>query len=60
MKTAELRQKSDAELRQEVENLLREQFNLRMQQEQVRPHLFKTARRTVARIKTLLRERKQA
>lgn len=60
MKTAELRQKSDAELRQEVENLLREQFNLRMQQGQVRPHLFKTARRTVARIKTLLRERKQA
>lgn len=60
MKTAELRQKSDAELREEVENLLREQFNLRMQREQVRPHLFKTARRTVARIKTLLRERKQA
>ena len=64
MSTAnELRTKSEAELKQELLNLLREQFNLRMQRgsgQSPRPHLFKNVRRDIARVKTVLNEKAKA
>ncbi len=59
MKASELRQKNTEELRQELRALLREQFNLRMQQavsQAGRPHLIKQVRRNIARVKTILGE----
>jgi large subunit ribosomal protein L29 len=63
MEISELRKMSVVELRQELENLLREQFNLRMQRgtgQAVRPHLFKNVRRNIARIKTIMTEKEKA
>lgn len=60
MKASELKNKSESELQQEVEALLREQFNLRMQRgtgQPVKHHRFKEIRRTVARIKTILTQK---
>lgn len=60
MKTSELREKSVEELQSEMTALLKEQFNLRMQRgsgQDVKPHLFKNARRGIARIKTLINEK---
>ena len=62
MKTNELRNKTEAELKKELLELLKEQFNLRMQKgmgEVPRPHLYKQVRRNIARIKTLLREKER-
>lgn len=61
MKASELRQKSVEELNQELLELLREQFNLRMQRatgQLAKPHLFKQGRRNIARIKTVLHEKR--
>ncbi|HMB73854.1 MAG TPA: 50S ribosomal protein L29 [Gammaproteobacteria bacterium] len=63
MKAAEIRAKEDAELAEELVRLRREQFNLRMQAatgQGARPDQFGKVRRDVARIKTILRERKLA
>jgi large subunit ribosomal protein L29 len=60
MKANELRQKNAEELRQELLDSRREQFNLRMQQatnQLSKPHLFRQVRRRIARIKTLLCEK---
>jgi large subunit ribosomal protein L29 len=60
MKASELRQKNVEELQQELYALLREQFNLRMQQatsQSSRPHLFKQVRRNIARVKMVLSEK---
>ena len=60
MKASELRQKTTAELREELLKLLREQFNLRMQKgtgQLARPHQFSRIRKDIARIKTVLREK---
>lgn len=60
MKTHEFRQKSGEELKQELLELRREQFNLRMQKatgQLSKPHLFKQVRRNIARLKTILREK---
>lgn len=60
MKANELREKSAEELRTELDGLLREQFNLRMQRgsgQQPRPHLFARVRKDIARIKTVLNEK---
>ena len=60
MKASELRQKNVEELRQELYELLREQFNLRMQRatdQSARPHLFKQVRRNIARVKMILNEK---
>jgi large subunit ribosomal protein L29 len=57
---SELRQKNVEELQQELYALLREQFNLRMQQatsQSSRPHLFKQVRRNIARVKMVLSEK---
>ncbi|HYF98008.1 MAG TPA: 50S ribosomal protein L29 [Coxiellaceae bacterium] len=60
MKAAELKQKSVDELKKELLNLLKEQFNLRMQKGMgsvAKPHLFTRVRRDIARVKTILREK---
>ena len=63
MKASELRNKSAAELREELKGLLREEFNLRMQQatgQLARPHQFSRIRKDIARIKTVLNEQVNA
>ncbi|HOW76547.1 MAG TPA: 50S ribosomal protein L29 [Candidatus Competibacteraceae bacterium] len=60
MKASELRQKTPDELQQELLALLREQFNLRMQKatnQASKPHLFRQARRNIARVKMVLSEK---
>lgn len=61
MNATELRKKSETELKQELMSLLREQFNLRMQQasgQLPKGHLIRDARRSIARIKTVLNQKK--
>jgi len=56
------RDKSEAELNEELLNLRKEQFNLRMQRgagQLSKPHLFNTVRKDIARVKTILTEKKQ-
>ncbi len=60
MKASELRQKSIDELNTELLELLREQFNLRMQMNMgqlSRFDRFSKIRKDIARIKTVLSER---
>jgi large subunit ribosomal protein L29 len=60
MKSKELREKNADELSKELVDLLREQFNLRMQKgtgQLARPHQIKQVRRSIARVKTVLREK---
>ncbi len=60
MKASELREKNDQDLTKELEGLLREQFNLRMQQgtgQLARPDQMKKVRRSIARIKTVMNEK---
>ena len=59
MKLEELRTKTKEELQQQLLDLLQEQFNLRMQQsgESAKPHLRKRARRSIAQVKTVLKQR---
>jgi len=60
MKAKELREKSVEELNTELLNLLREQFNLRMQLaggQLQQSHLSKQVRRNIARVKTLITEK---
>ena len=62
MKAEAIRDKSIDELNQQLADLYREQFNLRMQKgmgETPRPHIFKQVRRDIARIKTILKQREQ-
>lgn len=59
MDAKDLRKKSAAELQEELQGLLREQFNLRMQQgtgQLGNPARVKAVRRDVARIKTIMNE----
>ena len=60
MKVKELRDKTDAELGDEPLKLRREQFNLRMQAatgQAAKPDQHGKVRRSIARLKTLQRER---
>jgi large subunit ribosomal protein L29 len=60
MNAKELRDKSADDLNKELVDLLREQFNLRMQKgtgQLSRPHQMKEVRRSIARVKTILREK---
>ncbi|OOV86053.1 50S ribosomal protein L29 [Oceanospirillum linum] len=60
MKAAELREKSVQELNEQLETLLRDQFNLRMQKgtgQLNQTHLLQQVRRDIARVKTLLKEK---
>jgi large subunit ribosomal protein L29 len=61
MKANELRQRSDEDLEKQLHELLKEQFNLRMQQgtgQLSRPSQMRAARRDIARIKTIMTEKK--
>jgi len=60
MKTKELRAMSDEQLGEELLKLRREQFNLRMQAatgQGVKPDQHGKVRKSIARVKTLRRER---
>ncbi len=60
MKTSELRDKSEAELQEELQGMLREQFNLRMQQATNQlsdSSQVKKVRRNIARVKTIINEK---
>ena len=60
MKASELRDKSVNDLRQELVELRREQFNLRMQRgvgQAPRSSRFTTVRRDIARVKTVINEK---
>lgn len=60
MKASELRQKSAEDLKKERLELLREQFNLRMQKatgQLTKPHLFQQVRRNIARLNMVLSEK---
>lgn len=59
MKAEELRKKNSKELQGELEELLKEQFSLRMQKgsgQMSNPARFKTVRREIARIRTIMTE----
>ncbi len=61
-KIKEIRELSDADLNKEIDSLKEELFNLRFQQATgllENPARMKEIRKTIARIKTVLAERKQ-
>ncbi|MEL6711406.1 MAG: 50S ribosomal protein L29 [Pseudomonadota bacterium] len=63
MTVSELRQKTSAQLRETLLELRKEQFNLRIQKatdQLKRPHLVKQARRSIARVKTVMNEQRRA
>ena len=59
---SELREKTADELKDILLSTLNEQFKLRMQSsssdQQIQPHLIKEARRNIARIKTVMTEKR--
>ncbi|GAB2777991.1 50S ribosomal protein L29 [Halomonas shantousis] len=60
MKAQEIREKSVEALQEQLFELLREQFNLRMQKatgQLNQSHLLKQVRRDIARVKTVLNEK---
>jgi len=60
MKVDELRQKDLPALQQELHEMLREQFNLRIQKgsgQLAKPHQMKDVRRNIARVKTIINEK---
>ena len=59
MKAEELRKKNTKELQEELQELLKEQFKLRMQKssgQMSNPARFKVLRREIARVKTVMTE----
>ncbi|NMH59983.1 50S ribosomal protein L29 [Alteromonas ponticola] len=63
MKATELKDKSVEELNAELLNLLREQFNLRMQHttgQLEKTDQLRKVRRTIARVKTILTQKADA
>jgi large subunit ribosomal protein L29 len=63
MKANELRQKSTAELAEELLQLRREQFNLRMQQatgQLARSDQYRRVRKDIARVKTVMTEQEKS
>jgi len=60
MKATELRTKADAELKKELEDLLRAQFSLRMQkatQQLKNTSQMRKVRRDIARVRTVLAQK---
>lgn len=60
MKAQELREKSTEALHEQLFELLREQFNLRMQKttgQLNQTHLLKQTRRDIARVKTVIKQK---
>ena len=63
MKANELRDKTRQELQSVLEDLLKEQFNLRMQAgigQLARHHVIKEVRKNIARVKTVMNEKRKA
>ena len=61
MEASELRKQSATELRDDLQGLLKEQFNLRMQQgtgQLARPDQMRKVRRDIARIKTVIKKKR--
>ena len=61
MKASELQNKNVDELQASLEDLLKEQFNLRMQRgtgQMSRPHLMNQVKKDIARIKTVINQKK--
>jgi large subunit ribosomal protein L29 len=61
MKASDIRQKNPAELKVELLRLRKEQFTARMQSasgQLSQPHFVKELRRDIARVKTVLREKR--
>ena len=61
MKASELRNKNQQELLDELVDLRKEQFNLRMQQatgQMARPDQYRKVRKNIARVKTVISEQK--
>tara|TARA_X000000368_G_scaffold215928_1_gene170458 strand:- start:946 stop:1131 length:186 start_codon:yes stop_codon:yes gene_type:complete len=61
MKIEEYRKKTSEELKNELNNLIKERFNLRIQRGSglnPKPHLFAINKKSIARIKTILHEKK--
>ena len=59
MNASELRNKTKAELQEELLKLRREQFNLRMQRatgQMARPDQFGKVRKNIARVKTVMKQ----
>jgi len=62
MNAQDLRSKNEGDLREELSGLLREQFNLRMQRgigQLASPHDLRRVRRDIARVRTVLNEKKK-
>ncbi len=62
MKLNDLRKQSEQDLGEQLLELRREHFNLRMQRgagDQTQTHHFKRVRREIAQVKTLLGEKKK-
>jgi len=62
MNTQDLRAKNVSELGAELSGLLQEQFNLRMQRgigQLATPHELRRVRRDIARVRTVLNEKKK-
>ena len=62
MNAQDMREKKEVELREELTGLLREQFNLRMQRgigQLATPHDLHRVRKDIARIKTVMNEKKK-
>ena len=62
MNAQELREKNKDQLQGELKELLRQQFNLRMQKgmgETPKTHLIRQVRRDIARVKTIMNEQEQ-
>jgi large subunit ribosomal protein L29 len=60
MKASELRTKGDSELKEELQGLLRERFNLRMQKgtgQLSNSARMKSVHRDIARVKTIMNEK---
>lgn len=63
MKAAELQSKTVDQLKEELVGLKKEQFNLRFQAstgELTNPARFRQIRRTIARVKTVMNQKKDA
>ena len=63
MKASELREKSATDLEASLLELRKEQFNLRMQRgtgQFSRPHLMKDVRLNIARVRTVMNQKRQA
>ena len=61
MKATELREKSVEQLNEHLLDLLRDQFNLRMQKatgQLTQSHLLSQVKRDIARVKTVLKQQK--